>query len=166
MFCSNRAAVRQFLAQGGGGAIVNIGSVLSSHPSARHFSTHAYAAAKCAVEEFSRSVAARYAPDNIRVNVAAAGLTDTPMARAMQDKAIHAFVATKQPLDGGSAVRHDDIGDAVAFLLSEHAFRYRSGVWHRWRLVAERRTVSISGRGNSVTDGGTDAVRQTQGPEA
>lgn len=122
VFCSNRAAVRQFLDQGGGGAIVNVGSVLSSHPSAHHFSTHAYAAAKSAVEGFSRSVGARYASDNIRVNVAAAGLTDTPMARrAMQDDSIHAFVATKQPLDGGRAARPDDIGDAVAFLLSERA---------------------------------------------
>ena len=55
-FYSNRAAARQFLAQGTGGSVLNMGSVLGFSPSPAHFSTHAYAAAK----------AARGRPDAIR----------------------------------------------------------------------------------------------------
>jgi NAD(P)-dependent dehydrogenase (short-subunit alcohol dehydrogenase family) len=121
VFLSNQSAVRQFRRQGGG-AIVNIGSVLATHPAPSHFTTHAYAAAKSAIEGFTRSVAARYASEGIRANVIAAGLTDTPMARrAMGDEAIRHFVSTKQPLAGGRAALPRDFGPAVAFLLSEAA---------------------------------------------
>lgn len=121
-FLSNRSAVRRFRAQGSGGAIVNIGSVLATHPAPDHFATHAYAAAKAGLEGFTRSVAARYAGDNIRANVVAAGLADTPMARrAISDAAIRGFVSTKQRLDGGRPARAGDFGPAVAFLLSDGA---------------------------------------------
>src|SRR5437868_8004916 len=55
---SNRAAVRQFLAQGSSGAILNMGSVLGWSPSPRFFATHAYAAAKAAIIGFTKSIAA------------------------------------------------------------------------------------------------------------
>jgi NADP-dependent 3-hydroxy acid dehydrogenase YdfG len=55
---SNRAAVRQFRAQGGGGAVLNMGSVLGFRPSPQFFSTHIYAAAKSAIVGFTRSCAA------------------------------------------------------------------------------------------------------------
>src|SRR5438045_7151702 len=45
VFLSNRAAVRQFIAQKTGGSIVNVSSVLAWSPSPRFFATHAYAAA-------------------------------------------------------------------------------------------------------------------------
>ena len=57
LFYSNRAAVRQFLAQGTGGTILNIGSVLGFSPSHTFFATHAYATAKAAVEGFTKSCA-------------------------------------------------------------------------------------------------------------
>jgi NAD(P)-dependent dehydrogenase (short-subunit alcohol dehydrogenase family) len=78
---SNRAAIRQFLAQGTGGSILNMGSVLGWSPSPRFFATHAYAAAKSAVIGFSKSIAAYYANKNIRCNVLAPGLVETPMAQ-------------------------------------------------------------------------------------
>src|SRR4029077_19711543 len=71
---SNRAAVRQFRAQGGGGAVLNMGSVLGFRPSPQFFSTHIYAAAKSAIVGFTRSCAAYYAKENIRFNVVAAAL--------------------------------------------------------------------------------------------
>jgi short-subunit dehydrogenase len=46
---SNRAAVRQFLAQGTGGSILNMGSILGWSPSLKYFATHGYAAAKAAI---------------------------------------------------------------------------------------------------------------------
>lgn len=116
---SNRAAVRQFLAQDTGGSILNLASVLALHPSPRHFTTHAYAAAKAGLIGFAQSIAAAYAANDIRVNVLAPGLVDTPMAqRAAQDDAIRAFIRTKQPLDGGRIGQPDDLTAAAVFFLS------------------------------------------------
>jgi NAD(P)-dependent dehydrogenase (short-subunit alcohol dehydrogenase family) len=122
VFFSNRAAIRQFLAQGVGGAIVNLASVLAWSPSPNHFATHAYATAKSGVIGLSKSIAAHYAPENIRVNVLAPGLVDTPMAqRAANDPVIQQFIKTKQPLDGGRMAAPSDLDAAAVFLLSDAA---------------------------------------------
>ena len=80
LFFSNRAAVRQLLKQGGGGSVLNMGSVLGFSPSPRHFATHAYATAKAAIIGLTKSAASFYARDDIRFNVVAPALVDTPMA--------------------------------------------------------------------------------------
>jgi NAD(P)-dependent dehydrogenase (short-subunit alcohol dehydrogenase family) len=122
VFLSNRAAVRQFLKQGGGGAILNVGSVLATSPSPEHFLTIAYTAAKGAIVSMTRANAARYARDDIRFNVLAPGLVETPMSRrAAGDEQIMAFVRNKQPLDGGRIGRPDDCDAAAVYLLSEGA---------------------------------------------
>jgi NAD(P)-dependent dehydrogenase (short-subunit alcohol dehydrogenase family) len=119
-FYSNRAAVQQFLRQKQGGAVLNVGSVLGFSPSPHFFATHAYAAAKAAIIGFSRSCAAYYAKDNIRFNVIAPGLVQTPMAaRAAADRNIQQFLQTKQPLDGGRIGRAADLDAAVVLLLSD-----------------------------------------------
>jgi NAD(P)-dependent dehydrogenase (short-subunit alcohol dehydrogenase family) len=120
LFYSNRAATRQFLAQRGGGTVLNIGSVLGFSPSHAYFATHGYATAKAAVEGFTRSCAGYYAPQGIRFNVIAPALTDTPMARrAVTDDSIMAFVKTKQPLDGGRAGRPADLDAAAVYFMSD-----------------------------------------------
>ncbi|MGF1483509.1 MAG: SDR family NAD(P)-dependent oxidoreductase [Opitutales bacterium] len=117
---SNRAAVRAFEAMGQGGAILNMGSVLGYAPSPDFFSTHVYAAAKAAIIGFTKSIAAYYANRDIRVNVIAPGLVETPMAqRAATDAKILDFIAKKQPLDGGRIGRPEDLDAAAALLLSE-----------------------------------------------
>lgn len=119
---SNRAAVRQFLAQGSGGSILNLSSVLGSSPSPKFFATHTYAAAKAAITGFTKSIAAYYAPQNIRCNVLAPALVETPMARrAAGDETILKFIATKQPLDGGRIGQPEDCDAAAVFLLSPGA---------------------------------------------
>lgn len=119
---SNRAAVRQFLRQGGGGCILNMGSVLGWSPSPEYFASHAYAAAKAGLIGFSRSVASYYAPQNIRVNVIAPALVETPMSqRAVGNEAIKQFIAAKQPLDGGRVGLPQDCDGAALFLLSRAA---------------------------------------------
>lgn len=117
---SNRAAVRQFLSQRSAGSILNMGSVLGFAPSPKFFSTHAYAAAKAAIEGFSMSIASYYAPKNIRVNVLAPALVQTPMSRrAMTDERIQSFVASKQPLDGGRVGVPSDLDAAALFFLGD-----------------------------------------------
>ena len=102
--------------------VLNMGSVSAASPSPRYFSTFGYAAAKSAVVGMTRSAAAYYAGENIRFNVVAPALVDTPMARrAAGDEEIMAFVRTKQPLDGGRIGKADDLDGAVVYLLSEAA---------------------------------------------
>ena len=122
LFHSNRAAVRQFLRQGGGGALLNMGSVLGWSPSPRYFASHAYATTKAAIIGFTKATASYYAPQNIRCNVIAPALVSTPMSRrAVEDEEIMDFVATKQPLDGGRAGVPQDLDGAALFLLSRQA---------------------------------------------
>ena len=105
-----------------GGAILNMSSVLGFSPSPKLFGTHAYAATKSAVKGFSKSIAAYYAAYNIRVNVIAPALIETPMSqRAAEDEAIMQFIQTKQPLDGGRIGMPQDADGAAVFLLSDHA---------------------------------------------
>ena len=124
---SNQAAVRAWLARVTGGSIVNIGSVLANSPAPRHFATVAYASAKAAVEGFTRSVAAAYAPHGIRANVLAPGLVDTPMSRRAAESAdVMEFVRLKQPLDGGRIGHPEDVTGAALYFLSD-ASRFCTG---------------------------------------
>jgi NAD(P)-dependent dehydrogenase (short-subunit alcohol dehydrogenase family) len=117
---SNRAAVQEFLKQGTGGSILNMGSVLGFSPSAHFFATHAYAAAKAAIIGLSKSAAATYAAARIRVNVVAPALVATPMSqRAQEDATILGFIASKQPLEGGRIGHPSDLDGAAVYFLSD-----------------------------------------------
>jgi NAD(P)-dependent dehydrogenase (short-subunit alcohol dehydrogenase family) len=124
MFQMCRAVIARMLQQdaagGARGAILNVGSVLAAAPEPRHFATHAYAAAKGAVEAMSRSMAAYYAPHRIRVNVLAPGLVRTPASERAGNAELLAFIEKKQPLTGGM-VEADDVARAALFLLSDSA---------------------------------------------
>jgi NAD(P)-dependent dehydrogenase (short-subunit alcohol dehydrogenase family) len=122
MMMSNRAAVRQFMKQGGGGVVLNMGSVLGFSPSPRYFATVAYSAAKAAIVGVTKFSASYYAPQGIRFNVVAPALVETPMARrAAGDEEILAFIQTKQPLDGGRIGQPEDLDAAVVYLLSDQS---------------------------------------------
>jgi meso-butanediol dehydrogenase/(S,S)-butanediol dehydrogenase/diacetyl reductase len=119
VFHSCRAAVPA-LRRAGGGSIVNMGSVLGTTGHAA-FDTHAYAAAKGAVIALSRAMAARYAPEGIRVNVLCPGLIRTPMStRAQQDPAVRALLPALQPLTGDFG-EPEDVAAAALFLLSDES---------------------------------------------
>jgi len=127
LILSNRAAVRAFLEQDTPGSVLNMGSVLGWSPSPRFFATHVYAAAKSAVIGFTRSAAATYASNNIRFNVLAPSLVETPMSRrAAGDSQIMDFIKTKQPLDGGRIGRPEDLDGAAVYFLSD-ASRFTTG---------------------------------------
>jgi NAD(P)-dependent dehydrogenase (short-subunit alcohol dehydrogenase family) len=122
LMLSNRAAVKYFLENNQAGTILNMGSVLGFSPSPKYFTTHAYAAAKSAVIGFSKSIASYYAKINIRVNVIAPALIETPMSqRAVNDEHISAFLKNKQPLDGGRTGIPEDTDGLAVFLLSDHS---------------------------------------------
>ncbi len=120
LMLSDQAAIRQFLKQGTGGSILNMGSVLGWSPSPQYFSTHAYAAAKSAIIGFTKSIAAYYVKSDIRVNVIAPALVETPMARrAAEDETILSFIKTKQPLDGGRIGRPADLDGLAVYFMSD-----------------------------------------------
>jgi len=119
---SNRAIINYFIENEVSGSILNMGSILASSPSPKFFVTHAYAAAKSALIGFSKSIAAYYAKNDIRVNVISPGLFITPMAaRAAENEAIMGFIKTKQPLDGGRAGQTEDIVSAALMFLNKES---------------------------------------------
>lgn len=122
LMLSNQAAVKKFMELRKPGSILNVGSVLGNSPSPQYFVTHAYAASKAAVEGFTRSIAAYYAPYGIRINTLAPGLVETPMSgRAVGDANIMRFIKTKQPLDNGRIGRPDDLTGAAIYFMSDHS---------------------------------------------
>lgn len=117
---SNQKVIRYFLAQGNGGTILNISSVLAFAPSPHYFTTHAYATAKAGIIGLSQSLAAHYSTHNIRINVLAPGLTLTPMAqRAAQNSDIQHFTKTKQPLDHGRMALPEDMTGLACYCMSD-----------------------------------------------
>ncbi|HXF57286.1 MAG TPA: SDR family NAD(P)-dependent oxidoreductase [Actinomycetota bacterium] len=111
-----RAALPQMLERGRG-RIVTFGSTaaLVGAPGLA-----AYAAAKGAVLQFTRSVAAEYASRGIRANCVCPGGTDTPMLRAlMRDRPDPEHFARAHPI--GRFARPEEVAGVVAFLLSEDA---------------------------------------------
>ena len=114
-----RAACKQMARQKGsangerGGSVVLCSSAVASHGLPQH---EAVAAAKAGVEGMARSAAASYAPQNIRVNCIAPGLTDTPMAKFITDKP-----AAKRASEGMHALgrigQPEEVATALVFLL-------------------------------------------------
>jgi NAD(P)-dependent dehydrogenase (short-subunit alcohol dehydrogenase family) len=111
-------AVGHFIACRRAGAIVNV----SSHQAQRPVrGALPYATAKAAIEGLTRAVAVDHGPDGIRANAIALGSISTP--RFEEYRAVHPEVdghmAALHPL--GRVGRPAEVGDAVAFLLSEQA---------------------------------------------
>jgi NAD(P)-dependent dehydrogenase (short-subunit alcohol dehydrogenase family) len=101
----------------GGGAIVNVASVLGlrGQPDA-----HAYTAAKGAIINLTRSVAITYAKENIRCNVVCPGYIETNMVRdyiELLNSEDYRF--TWNP--SGRMGKVDEIANGVLFLASDEA---------------------------------------------
>jgi len=77
-----RAAIRTFMVQGHGGAIVSVGSITGFMAAPRQAG---YGAAKAGLLSLAKTVAAEYASDGIRMNVIAAGAIATAVAASYQD---------------------------------------------------------------------------------
>ncbi len=115
-FLCLRAALPGFVAQGGG-RIVTFGSTaaLVGAPGLA-----AYSAAKAAVLNLTRSVAAEYARHGIRANCLCPGATDTPLLRRLQaERPDPEAFARAHPI--GRYAEPAEIAAAAAFLLSDEA---------------------------------------------
>ncbi|WP_025763191.1 SDR family NAD(P)-dependent oxidoreductase [Dyadobacter tibetensis] len=118
LMLSNQAAVQTFLGMNKGGTILNMGSVLGYAPSSDLFSDHAYATAKSAVIGFSKSIAATYAKNNIRVNVLAPGVIENS---APDDAPLQDLIREKQILDGGRYTLNQDLDGAAVYFMSDYS---------------------------------------------
>ena len=115
-FLTCKEAVRRWLDNGCQGRIVNITS-----PAAFQGSTtgHAhYAASKAGLVSFSVSLAREVAPQGIRVNLVAPGMTRTPMAREALKKGEQHYI-DRIPLR--RIAEPHDIANVVVFLASDCA---------------------------------------------
>ena len=99
----------------GGGAIVNIASVLGSVGTAL---APAYVAAKHGVVGLTKSAAIAYSAKGVRVNSVGPGYIDTPLLRTLDDATL-AAVIQNHPI--GRLGQPDEVAELVLFLLSARA---------------------------------------------
>ena len=111
---TNRAVARRLIAQGEGGAIVNISSGAAKIPMR---GSAEYSVSKAGVWMLTRCLALELAPHDIRVNTVAPGVIDTPMALAVSsDESRRQQLERSIPL--GRLGEAADIAEASLFLLS------------------------------------------------
>lgn len=125
LFSCCRATAAQMVAQGGGGAIVNIASNAGK---VGYPNMAAYNASKAAVINLTRSLSGEWAQHGINVNCVCPGGVDTPMLagvaewlaeRTGQDAA--ELLAGMGAAQLGRRIRPVEVGRVVAFLLSDEA---------------------------------------------
>ena len=111
-----RAALRQLVAQGGGGAIVNNASVLGwrAQPGQAH-----YAAAKAGVMALTRCAAMDVAEHGIRVNAVSPSLAMHPfLAKVMRQDVLDELV-TREAF--GRSAEPWEVANVMVFLASDYA---------------------------------------------
>jgi NAD(P)-dependent dehydrogenase (short-subunit alcohol dehydrogenase family) len=108
-FFITQLSIKQMLAQGTGGSIVNITTTLVDHPIAGANSAVPMLT-KGGLQAVTRSLAMEYVKQGIRVNAVAPGEVDTPMHKDDPKD----FLKTLQPMGSISEVK--DIVDAVVYL--------------------------------------------------
>ena len=105
-----------------GAVIVNTASMLSFFGSA---AAPAYSASKGGVAQLTKSLAAAWASDSVRVNAVAPGWISTPLTQPLQDDA-----AKSEPIMQRTPMKRwgtpEDIGGVVRFLMSDEA-KYMTG---------------------------------------
>ncbi len=115
-FRATRAALRQFAAQGTGGAIVNNASVLGWR--AQGGQAH-YAAAKAGVMALTRCAAVDAAELGVRVNAVAPSLAMHPfLAKVTSDELLAELTAREV---SGRAAEPWEVANVIIFLASEYA---------------------------------------------
>ena len=117
VFLSTKHEARQMIAQGTGGAIVNIASINARQPGA---GIAAYCCSKAGVEMFTKVAAMELAKDKIRVTAIGPGVVDTPMAAPLMsvDSIRDAYL---ENIPAGRIGTPEDIAAAALFLVSDEA---------------------------------------------
>jgi NAD(P)-dependent dehydrogenase (short-subunit alcohol dehydrogenase family) len=111
-FVLSQAAVRQIRKQGGGGAIVNIGTILAMN-GVNGVPSSAPIASKGGITALTKNLSVELAADNIRINAVAPGIVPTPLYGELSDEDLEGLRGM-QPL--GRYGKTKDIAAAVLYL--------------------------------------------------
>jgi len=109
----NLQAAARLMRRSGGGAIVNISSIIGVRGNEGQV---AYGATKAAILGITKSAAKELSIDGIRVNAVAPGLIDTDMVRSLSDEARAQNLGR---IGMGRIGTPDDVAGAVLFLVSD-----------------------------------------------
>jgi len=102
----------------GGGSIITMGSVCSLI--GHKFTPEAYTTVKGAISQLTRSVAVRYAKDNVRANVICPSTVETPLVQVvMKDPVRRKERVDEVPL--GRLATMEDVAAAALYLASDEA---------------------------------------------
>ena len=116
-FYGARAFVKHARARGGGGAIVNIASIMGLRAAAMQ---GIYGMTKAAVISMTQTLAFELASSSIRVNAIAPGVVETKFAQALiQTPMIYDHIVRRTPL--GRHAQPSEIAGAALYLLSDAA---------------------------------------------
>ncbi|HUV07210.1 MAG TPA: SDR family oxidoreductase [Spirochaetia bacterium] len=117
LFHISQLAAKKMIAQGEGGAILNVSSLVASRP---FLNISHYNASKAAVSAFTQSMALELGRYGIRVNEICPASVETGMTRkALQDP--ENVKMRKRTIPLGRIGRPEDLGGAAVFLCSEEA---------------------------------------------
>lgn len=121
VFYGCKHAIRQFLAQGNGGSIVNIGSISAV---VGLYEQPVYCASKGGVFQLSRQIAVEYAKKNIRCNTIGPGSVDGEFVQIYLDGQADPKAAAERQMAShpmGRFATPREIAEAVMFMLSDRS---------------------------------------------
>ncbi len=117
-----RAAIKQMVAQGNGGRVINVTSVVDIQPIA---DLSAYVTAKGGILGLTKTLAVEFGPHQITVNALSPGATDTPLNQVAYTPQVRKTYNERIPL--GRIASAEEIADPFIFLASD-ASRYVTGM--------------------------------------